>query len=68
MHVYLSAFLEVAGDLCVAVVGGGQLLQHLLSGVCLGGALLQGRELLVGGLENNKGEEKMWLQQRNGII
>ena len=48
---YLGAFAEVVADLNVAVVRGGQFLQHLLPLVGLRVGLLQTAELLVGRLE-----------------
>lgn len=50
---YLGAFAQVAADLNVAVVSGGQLLKDLLPlvGLCVG--LFQTAELLVGCLEGD---------------
>lgn len=56
LAVYLSAFLQIARDLSVAVVSSGQLLQDLFSCIGLSGGLLKCGELLVGGLPWSKGK------------
>lgn len=52
---YLGAFAQVAADLDVAVVSGGQLFQHLFPLVAFCVGLLQLAELLVAGLKEEAG-------------